>query len=145
MPDITGDERFDPVSGGYPPVAGCLRSSKMTKDSDQRRQGMDKRMIVPAAVALAMLMIGGCAQQAEMAAADSGTQWVYTVKQGDADLRTVAEKVYGNEDPWRILAEANPDVNAGKLEPGQELMIPELTDPQGQPIAPKGCDRRRTY
>ncbi len=106
---------------------------------------MDRRMIAPAVAALAILMIGGCAQQAEMAAAGSGTQWVYTVQQGDADLRTVSGKVYGDEDHWRIIAQANPDVEPSELEPGQELMIPELADPQGQSIAPKGCDRMEVY
>jgi len=33
MANVTGDERFAPVSGGNPPVAGCIRKSKMTKES----------------------------------------------------------------------------------------------------------------
>ena len=106
---------------------------------------MAKRMIFPAVVVLATLMIGGCAQQAEMAAAPSGVQWVYTVRQGDTDLRTVSGKVYGDEGHWRLIAEANPDVDASDLEPGEELMIPELADPQGQSMTPKGCDRRQVY
>jgi len=106
---------------------------------------MDKRTIVPTLAVLAMLIIAGCAQQERISARASGAKWVYTVKPGDGDLRTVSEKVYGDGDLWRAIAEANPDVDAGELEPGQELVIPELTDPQGRPLAPKGCDRRQVY
>jgi nucleoid-associated protein YgaU len=53
----------------------------------------------------------------------SGEQW-YTVRAGDAGFWDVAKHAYGAGKYWRKVAEANPDVDSGRLRPGQKLRVP---------------------
>ena len=47
----------------------------------------------------------------------------HTVVAGDT-LWDIAQKVYGDGAKWKLIAEANPDVKAGKLVVGSSLKIP---------------------
>ena len=40
-------------------------------------------------------------------------------------LSAIAQRVLGNGNRWRDLAEANPHVNPNRLAPGQVLRVPE--------------------
>lgn len=55
-------------------------------------------------------------------------QKVYVVKAGDAGFWGVAQAEYGDGRfaPW--IAKANPQVSSSALKPGQQLIIPELTE-----------------
>jgi len=54
-------------------------------------------------------------------------QRIYLVQAGDAGFWGIAQKVYGQGKYHRLIAEANPQANPKKLQPGQKLIIPELT------------------
>ena len=78
---------------------------------------------------------------------------IYVVQSGDAGFWAVAEKVYGHGKHWRALAKANPDADPNRLQPGQRLLVPELTEaardagvsrlgrPTGARIAPPAEER----
>ncbi len=51
----------------------------------------------------------------------------YVVKEGDAGFWGIAEKVYGSGKHWRLIQDANPDVDPRRLQAGQVLKIPELS------------------
>ncbi len=50
---------------------------------------------------------------------------IYVVTSEDKTFFDIAEKVYGNGDLWRPIAEANPEVHQARLRPGQQLIIPD--------------------
>lgn len=50
----------------------------------------------------------------------------------------IAEKVYGHGKHWKLIADANPDVNVRALRVGQQLIIPPL--PNGTAPAQSGPD-----
>jgi len=98
---------------------------------------MRQRATIVAVMGLGIVSIlAGCARQG---------QYVYTVQEGDKDLSAVAQKVYGDAKLADALAEANPEVDPQALKPGQKLVVPELTDAEGQKTAPKFCDRTKVY
>jgi len=69
----------------------------------------------------------------------------YVVRRGDAGLWAVAANVYGNGNYWRLIAAANPGVDSNRLQPGQELVIPELTQETiGKYGAPSSSGRTTT-
>jgi len=51
---------------------------------------------------------------------------IYVVTPDDRTFYDIAEKVYGDGDLWRPIAEANPEADQARLRPGQQLVIPEL-------------------
>jgi nucleoid-associated protein YgaU len=51
----------------------------------------------------------------------------YKIKKGDT-LAKIAKKVYGDSSKWRIIIEANPDINPKNLKPGDEIKIPQNGD-----------------
>ena len=53
---------------------------------------------------------------------------IYVVTSKDRTFYDIAEKVYGNGDLWRTIAEANPDVDQARLRPGQQIIVPEPPD-----------------
>ena len=55
---------------------------------------------------------------------------VYVVQEGDTGYWGIAEKVYGNGEHWRLIADANPGVDVETLRAGQKLKIPPL--PKGK-------------
>jgi hypothetical protein len=60
----------------------------------------------------------------------------YTVtKEDTTGFWGIAKKEYGNGAYYRVIAEANPDVNAKALKVGQALIIPALTDDHRRAIA----------
>ena len=74
-------------------------------------------------------------------------QYVYTVKQGDAGLRDVAAKVYGDASAEHValIHKANPTAKADALQPGTKLVIPPLVTDKGAVTYPKECDRKPVY
>jgi nucleoid-associated protein YgaU len=55
---------------------------------------------------------------------------VYVVQKDDLGFWSIAEKIYGDGKHWRLIAEANPDVDVEKLSAGDRLKIPKL--PKGK-------------
>ncbi len=47
----------------------------------------------------------------------------YVVQQGETAC-TIAEKKYGDQQAWTLIAKANPDVNLNRLRVGQKLILP---------------------
>jgi len=82
----------------------------------------------------------GCEQQEMKVSSDTGP-YMYTVREGDASFRQIAERVYGDGRYGNHIAEANPDVSPDELEPGQRLTIPQFSEK----ITPMKCNRQRTY
>lgn len=60
---------------------------------------------------------------------------IYTVKKDDKGFWGIAQKEYGHGKYWPLIAEANKSLQAKKLKPGQELIIPPR---------PTGSTARRT-
>ena len=67
------------------------------------------------------------AEAEAMADAPSGSR-SYTVQAGDAGFWGIAKKLYGAGKYYYLIAEANPDANPARLQPGQVLVIPPLPD-----------------
>lgn len=59
-----------------------------------------------------------------------GGRRMYVVAEGDAGFWTVADRAYGHGKYMEAVREANPDVDPRALQPGQRLLVPELTDDQ---------------
>ena len=56
-------------------------------------------------------------------------QKLYTItKEDTTGLWGIAKKKYGNGAYWKIIAQANPAVNASALKVGQQLIVPALTE-----------------
>jgi len=92
-------------------------------------------LVVP--IVLVGLSVVACAPPAEQSGVpglqvtDTGNAGrFYVVHKDDLGFWTIAEKVYGDGKYWRLIADANPDVDVEKLRPGQELKIPRL--PKGK-------------
>jgi len=64
----------------------------------------------------------------------------YVVKKGDT-LSDIAEKFYGKQKKWRLIAKANPKVDPNNLRVGEKLTIPAATA-KTQPAAPTPSDKR---
>lgn len=101
-----------------------------------------------AVVTLAFALVaalGGCPKEGDMdrTPGPEGETYEYTVTAGDKDFEDVSVKVYGDADYADEIAEANPDVKS--ISAGQKLTIPAIYDEEGNPIAPKGCTRKRIY
>jgi len=48
----------------------------------------------------------------------------YVVSESDTNgFVGIAEKIYGDGDRWRDIAQANPGIDPRRLEPGQELFL----------------------
>jgi len=52
---------------------------------------------------------------------------IYVVRRGDAGFWDVAIKMYGNGRRFGLVAKANPGVDSRRLQPGQKLRIPPLS------------------
>ena len=52
---------------------------------------------------------------------------IYVVRRGDAGFWDVAIKMYGNGQRFGLVAKANPGVDSLRLQPGQKLRIPPLS------------------
>lgn len=90
---------------------------------------------------LALAVVGtlaGCQDQGEAG-------WIYTLREGDDSFMAVSQKVYDDPGYADEIARANPDVGEEELEPGTKLDIPEVIDPTGTKVFPKGCDRKQIY
>lgn len=75
---------------------------------------------------------------------------VYVVKSGDQSLEQIAEKVYPGRSPERMasfIAEANPELKDQPLQPGMQLVMPEMQDETGAAVRPdpEQCDRAKVY
>jgi len=57
------------------------------------------------------------------------TAGIYVVTSDDRTFYDIAKKVYGDGDRWRLIAQANPEVNQARMLPGQQLIIPPLPPP----------------
>ena len=55
------------------------------------------------------------------------TVWRYTVNKGDT-LALIAAAFYGDAGHWRLLLDANPDLDPRTMEPGMVIVIPPLPD-----------------
>jgi nucleoid-associated protein YgaU len=56
-------------------------------------------------------------------------QKLYTItKEDTTGLWGIAKKEYGNGAYWKIIAQANPTVNASAMKVGQQLIVPALTE-----------------
>lgn len=53
---------------------------------------------------------------------------IYVVRRGDAGFWDVAIKMYGNGKHFGLVARANPGVDSRRLQPGQKLRVPPLTE-----------------
>ena len=53
---------------------------------------------------------------------------IYVVRRGDAGFWDVAVKMYGNGKHFGLVARANPAVDSRRLQPGQKLRVPPLTE-----------------
>ena len=86
-------------------------------------------LVVP--IAMICLSVGGCAPAAEQSGlqvTDAGSAGgVYVVQKDDLGFWTIAEKVYGDGNHWRLIADANPGVDVEKLSAGDRLKIPKLS------------------
>ena len=97
-------------------------------------------LVVPAV--LVGLSVGACAPPPPEQSSGPGpqatnvesTERVYVVQKDDLGFWTIAEKVYGDGKHWRLIAEANPDVDVDDLREGRELQIPAL---------PEGKDKKK--
>lgn len=101
---------------------------------------MKWHVAISAWLVCAAVLVGGCESQT----VDAGVGerlYTYTVQQGDTSYGQIADKVYGDETLAETIAKANPDVEAGNLQTGQELTIPAIYG-MGEP---KGCDRKDVY
>ena len=67
------------------------------------------------------------AEAEAMADAPRGST-TYTVEAGDAGFWGIAKKKYGAGKYYYLIAEANPDANPARLQPGQVLVIPPLPE-----------------
>ena len=76
--------------------------------------------------------VGGTITPAGLGAAPLAAgpgQEVYTItKEDTTGLWGIAKKKYGNGAYWKIIAQANPKVNASTLKVGQQLIVPALTE-----------------
>ena len=64
-----------------------------------------------------------------------GYKW-YTVVDGDAGFWDVARKSYGNGKHWALIAQANPNVNSGRLRKDQKLVVPPLAEASRRAVTP---------
>jgi len=55
-------------------------------------------------------------------------QRTHIVQPGEM-LSTIAAAAYGSSRKWKLIAEANPNINPNRLAPGTKLVIPALTAP----------------
>lgn len=52
-------------------------------------------------------------------------RYVY-VQPGDT-LWSIAARTYGNPRLWRAIAAANPNIDLSRIQPGQRLVLPDVT------------------
>ena len=98
---------------------------------------MKHRVMIGVAVAAGMAFWAGCNGQAGQ------DMYTYEVQPGQDSFADVAAVVYGDGDHAAPIARANPEATDGKLQSGQELTIPERTNPEtGQRVPPKQCERK---
>jgi len=58
----------------------------------------------------------------------SSGQKIYVVKKGDDGFWGIAAKVYQDGGKWHLIANANPDVDTLRLQPGMKLVIPQASE-----------------
>jgi len=74
---------------------------------------------------------------------------IYKIKRGDT-LAKIAGKIYGDSNKWRIIRDANPDINPKNLKPGDEIKIPQndaaVVKPKPTlPLQPAPCEKYDCY
>ncbi len=84
---------------------------------------------------------GSSVRNRQETAAESAPGRHYVVRPGDS-LWTIAEKTYGpgKGGRWRRIAEANPDVDPGRLTPGVELVVPAIADGRDRAVEQQNPD-----
>jgi len=106
--------------GKYWPL---IAQANPNADSNALRVG--QRLIIPPKPDLGPRPLGTGRRQPAGGAGTSGT---YVVVEGDKGFWDVAKKMYGDGKYWRLIADANPGVDSGALQPGQRLIIPPRRD-----------------
>ena len=97
-----------------------------------------QRLVVPPRPTEGVTGSGVAAAPARML--QPGQKW-YTVVEGDAGFWDVAKKSYGNGKHWALIAQANPNVNSGRLRKGQKLVVPPLSVARRRATAPPTGNR----
>jgi nucleoid-associated protein YgaU len=69
----------------------------------------------------------------------------YTVQAGET-FSAIAQKLYGNENNWVFIAQANPDIDPKHLQPGQVIHLPDLErDGPPQKDDPKRTEGKKVH
>ena len=99
-----------------------IKNANPQADSGRLRAGQ-KLIIPPLPAAGALPHAAGTAAASGASPLRPGEKW-YTIQEGDNGFWDVAKKNYGSGKHWKLIADANPDVDATRLRAGRKLRVP---------------------